>query len=95
MWHVLALALGGRTIAEWKATMSMAEFRSWGEFYERWPFDDKHRYYRPAALVAGAFGGNSESAMRARLEWLQPSGRVPANDADAALYAAAGMRVVK
>lgn len=75
--------------------MSMAEFKAWGEFYERWPFDDYHRIHRPAALIAGAFGGNSEASMRARLEWLQPSSRVPANDADAALYAAAGMRVVK
>lgn len=75
--------------------MSAAEFKAWGEFYERWPFDDRHRFHRPAALVAGAFGGNSDAALRGRLEWLQPSSRVPANDADAVLYAAAGMRVVK
>lgn len=75
--------------------MTAVEFARWQEFYQRWPFDDFHRFHRPAALVAGAFGGNSEASLRARLEWLQPTARVLANDADAALYAAAGIRVVK
>ena len=39
-WHVLALALGGRTVAELKASMSLAEFERWAEFYRMHPFDD-------------------------------------------------------
>lgn len=48
--------------------MSQEEFLSWADFYSGWPFDDFHRYHRPAALVAGGLGGGD---MQARLDWLQ------------------------
>lgn len=48
--------------------MTNAEFESWIEFYRRWPFDDRHRFHRPAALVAATNGGKVEQY----LEWLQP-----------------------
>jgi hypothetical protein len=49
--------------------MTQAEFMRWAEFYRAQPFDDFHRFHRPAALVAGSFGGGD---MQARLDWLQP-----------------------
>lgn len=57
--------------------MSRKEFENWVSFYRSWPFDDYHRYQRPAALVAasarqGNLTGDSVSGM---LEWLQPDPR--------------------
>lgn len=49
--------------------MTQAEFEGWIEFYRRWPFDDLHRFYRPAALVASSMGGKVDQC----LDWLQPS----------------------
>jgi hypothetical protein len=66
---VLALALGGRTIAEWKESMEQPEFLTWVEFFKLYPFDDFHRYHRPAALVSTALGGGD---VKPRLDWLQP-----------------------
>lgn len=71
-WHVLALALGGRTIAEWQAVMTEPEAQAWVEFYRLFPFDDLHRYHRPAALMRSGLAGKFEDA----LEFLQPE---PAN----------------
>jgi len=34
--------------------MMPSEVESWVAFYNAHPFDDHHRYYRPAALVASA-----------------------------------------
>lgn len=93
MWHVLALALGGRSVAEWKAAMTEDEFDGWCEFYRRWPFDDFHRYHRPAALVAQMSAGLSESD--GLLQWLQPDDsprRRPKSAADEVLWRAAGWK---
>lgn len=49
--------------------MSADEFLSWREFFTLYPFDDFHRFHRPAALVSMGMGGGDVSA---RLEWLQP-----------------------
>jgi hypothetical protein len=67
---VLALALGGRTIAEWQAVMSEREKRAWIDFYALYPFDDLHRIHRPAAMVSASLGGGE---IQKRLDWLQPS----------------------
>jgi hypothetical protein len=48
--------------------MTADEFNSWVEFYKLFPFDDLHRYYRPAALVRSGMAGKYEDA----LEFLQP-----------------------
>ncbi|VVE68871.1 hypothetical protein PAN31117_03104 [Pandoraea anapnoica] len=97
LWHVLALALGGRTVAEWKAAMGDQEFQRWAEFYQAWPFDDYHRFHRPAALIAGAMasGDDPEDTMRKRLEWLQPSAaeKPKHTQADIDIFRAAGRRV--
>lgn len=37
--------------------MSRAEFEAWIEFYKKHPFDDAHRYHRPAAWLTMAFNG--------------------------------------
>jgi hypothetical protein len=77
---VIALALGGRTVAEWKQAMSEAEFLSWVEFYRLQPFDDFHRFHRPAALVSASLGGGD---VQARLDWLAPDrGTEGLTDAD-------------
>lgn len=48
--------------------MSAAEFQGWIAFYQMYPFDDLHRFHRPAAMVGAAMGGKYED----RLEFLCP-----------------------
>jgi hypothetical protein len=43
--------------------MSASEFRFWKIFYQMFPFDDLHRYHRPAVAVAASFGGKAEAVM--------------------------------
>lgn len=74
---MLALALG-KTIGELQATMSHREFVSWQRHYRSRPFDDAHRYHRPAALIAGSFGGGGQKALQDRLEWLRNEQLPPA-----------------
>jgi hypothetical protein len=53
----------------------------WIEFYKLYPFDDYHRFYRPAALVASAIGSGTD--IQTRLNWLQPDkSTFGLNDAD-------------
>lgn len=75
--------------------MSQREFLAWADYYRRWPFDDFHRFHRPAALIASALCGGGPEVMEARLEWLQPGQRFTDNhtDADRDLFKAAGIRV--
>jgi hypothetical protein len=49
--------------------MTQAEFYQWIEFYRNYPFDDFHRYHRPAALVSVSMNGGDVAD---KLEWLQP-----------------------
>lgn len=56
------------TIGQMRAAMSPREFASWAAFYKLFPFDDRHRFHRPAALVAAAMAGKYED----RLEFLSP-----------------------
>lgn len=58
-WHVLALALG-KTVGELQRDMTRKEFESWKDFYALRPFDDLHRYHRPAAVVAHSMGGGKD-----------------------------------
>jgi hypothetical protein len=50
--------------------MSLREFNSWVQFYRLFPFDDAHRYFRPAALLAKANG--SKASIKELMEFLQP-----------------------
>lgn len=49
--------------------MPQAEFEAWIEFYRLHPFDDVHRFHRPAALVSASMTGGE---IQAKLNWLQP-----------------------
>jgi hypothetical protein len=60
--------VGGRTVAEAKERMSRSEFEAWAAFYQMYPFDDLHRYHRPAVAVAASFGGKADQLM----EYLAP-----------------------
>jgi len=48
------------------------ELQGWREFYRLYPFDDYHRYHRPAALVAAVSSSNIQQALDSHLRWLQP-----------------------
>ena len=77
-------------MAEWQATMTQAEFQRWAEYYVSHPFDDLHRYHRPAAMVSGALGGGD---VQAKLNWLQPE-PIPADmtEADVRTMRAFGLK---
>lgn len=49
--------------------MSQAEFDRWSQFYRDYPFDDLHRYHRPAALISVSMAGGE---IQDKLNWLQP-----------------------
>lgn len=54
---------------EWKASLTPDEFADWVEFYKLYPFDDFHRFHRPAALVAQSMRGGDVKPL---LQWLAP-----------------------
>lgn len=86
---MIALALGGRTVSEWKEHMSQAEFNRWVAFYEQSPFDDLHRYHRPAALIARSMGGGKYEDY---VEMLVNDQTRQVTDADLNTFAAFGMK---
>lgn len=51
---------------------SEVELQGWREFYRLYPFDDYHRFHRPAALIAGMQSTNPQQAITGHLKWLQP-----------------------
>ncbi|GAB2913690.1 phage tail assembly protein T [Paralcaligenes ginsengisoli] len=70
--------------------MTQAEFLRWQEFYLQEPFDDLHRFHRPAALIATRLAGGSISDM---LDFLQPSeSDSEFSDADLATFKAFGVK---
>lgn len=70
--------------------MPLAEFDAWGQFYRRWPFDDLHRYHRPAALVSMSMAGGDIQEI---LDWLQPPAWASDySDADLRTLRAFGLR---
>jgi hypothetical protein len=48
--------------------MSASEFSAWKAFFLMYPFDDAHRFHRPAAAVAASFGGKYDDL----IEFLSP-----------------------
>jgi|GEM_PF-3599560 len=50
--------------------MPYREYENWRAFYVMYPFDDEHRYYRPAALIASVKALQPNSALKAALDWL-------------------------
>lgn len=67
---MLALALG-KSLKEINQ-LTVKEINEWQRFYAQQPFDDFHRYHRPAALISQSIGGGE---IQTRLDWLmfQPS----------------------
>ena len=49
--------------------MSQCEFERWYDFYQMNPFDDLHRFHRPAAWIARSMNGAEIQPM---IEWLHP-----------------------
>lgn len=49
--------------------MNNNEFEAWARYYRAHPFDDLHRYHRPAALLAASKGYRLDDA----LGYLHPS----------------------
>ncbi|MDD3757705.1 MAG: hypothetical protein PHN76_06030 [Advenella sp.] len=69
--------------------MSRAEFERWQEFYLQQPFDDLHRYHRPAALMAVKMGGGKFGEYVDLL--VNDSSKPEISDADMNTFAALGM----
>lgn len=69
--------------------MSQLEFETWIEFYKLNPFDDLHRFHRPAALIAAMM---SDGEVQKRLDWLQPDRGPEMSDADMATLRAFGFK---
>jgi len=53
--------------------MPYSEYENWRKFYLIHPFDDFHRYYRPAALLASLHATQQNTALKAALDFLQPN----------------------
>ena len=62
--------------------MTPSEYAAWVDYYELCPFDDMHRYHRPAALIAQSMRGGE---MRPLLEILVPGERPSSDYSDADL----------
>lgn len=48
--------------------MTVPEFHAWVAFYKQNPFDDYHRFYRPAALISNSMSGREFDDSLAWLE---------------------------
>lgn len=69
--------------------MPQSEFYSWINFYKLYPFDDMHRFYRPAAIIAHTGGVKLEDA----IEWMQPDASfVDFSEADINTFKALGIK---
>mgnify|MGYP007032612216 CR=1 FL=1 len=72
--------------------MSQREFDNWVDYYQEHPFDDYHRNYRPAALIARSMAGAEIDSL---LEWLQPTPKDSESEfsaADMATFKAFGVK---
>lgn len=52
-----------------KRKLTRREYNDWLSYYRAYPFDDLHRYHRPAALIASRGGGAKIDDL---IDWLQP-----------------------
>lgn len=48
--------------------MSPAELKLWNDYFDLYPFDDHHRYHRPAAQIAASMCGEFQK----HLDFLSP-----------------------
>lgn len=69
--------------------MPQRELEGWREFYVLYPFDDRHRYHKPAAAVMAVLGGKYDE----RIEFLSPTPKpVGLSEADANTLLAFGIK---
>jgi hypothetical protein len=70
--------------------MTADELDAWIDFYRFEPFDDFHRFHRPAALIAHVGGRNQIEDL---LKWLRPEPKpVGFSDADLSVLSAFGLK---
>lgn len=72
--------------------MSQAEFERWFDFYQIHPFDDLHRFHRPAALISKSMNGADIDNL---IEWLHPQYSSPKeeySDEDMQTFKALGLK---
>ena len=69
--------------------MSQAEFERWFDFYQMHPFDDLHRFHRPAALIARSMTGAEIEDM---IQWLHPKYKEESEDGE---YTEADLKTFK
>lgn len=74
--------------------MPSNEFEAWREFYQLYPFDDFHRYHRPAALLFGRESKDANTSVNNALKWLQPDPVIAdVVDSDLVTLAAFGLKL--
>jgi hypothetical protein len=69
--------------------MSELEFRKWAAFFKLYPFDDLHRYHRPAAAIGASFGGKYDKIIDHLAPEPLPEG---VSEVDMSVYKAFGLR---
>ncbi len=76
--------------------MTQPEFLGWVEMYRLFPFCDRHRFHRPAALISVSLSGEHDdinAALESRLGWLEPDSRTAhLSSADANTLKAFGIK---
>jgi hypothetical protein len=73
--------------------MTTPEFMTWVEFYKQHPFDDFHRFHRPAALIANsAAPGRPIADLH---DYLEPPPRGEYSEADMNTLRAFGVKPPK
>lgn len=71
--------------------MEQMEFDRWRHFYMQHPFDDLHRFQRPAALIAAACGGD----LKLSLDFLTRPIKTAEEDVDEVTLKAFGLGKLK
>lgn len=87
--HTLALALG-KTVSELASSITEDELESWKAYYRHWPFDDLHRYHRPAAMIGASMSGGYNEKLEMVAGTLPASAGGGLNEVDRSVMAALG-----
>ena len=61
---MLALALGGRSVEEWQAVISEAEFQTWMRVYAAFPFGERAAFYRSGLIASMIANQNRDPKKR-------------------------------
>ena len=77
-------------MAELKRRMGAGEFERWRQYYRDMPFDDEHRYYKPATMITAIAGKTGKTAEH-YMGYLRPL-RQEYTDADMSVFKAFGIK---